>query len=201
MLGVRADYDLGKNATIGGTFMQLFERPFTQKVNFGEDPINNKVYGLDFSFQKETPWLTKALDALPFYSTKAASSIAFNAELAALRPGHARGVNQADDEGAVYLDDFEGTTSSINLGTQILNWNLASVPQNAGQNGGREFPESRLIDDTRGGVNRAKLNWYNLEFGIAGPEDDPYTRRVPITEIFENEQSFNTGLGLSLIHI
>ena len=38
MLGVRADYELGKNATIGGTFMQLFERPFTQKVNFGEDP-------------------------------------------------------------------------------------------------------------------------------------------------------------------
>ena len=63
MLGVRADYELGKNATIGGTFMQLFERPFTQKVNFGDDPINNKVYGLDFSFQKETPWLTKALDA------------------------------------------------------------------------------------------------------------------------------------------
>ncbi len=195
MLGVRADYELGKNATIGGTFMQLFERPFTQKVNFGEDPINNKVYGLDFSFQKEAPWLTKALDALPFYSTKAESSIAVSAELAALRPGHAKGVNQADDDGAVYLDDFEGTTSSINLGTQILNWNLASVPQNAGQNGGRAFPESRLIDDIRGGVNRARLNWYSLEFGTAGSDDDPYTRRVPITEIFENEQSFNTGLG------
>ncbi len=195
MLGIRADYELGKNATIGGTFMQLFERPFTQKVNFGEDPINNKVYGLDFSFQKDAPWLTKALDALPFYSTKTESSISVSAEVAALRPGHARGVNQADDEGAVYLDDFEGTTSSINLGTQILNWNLASVPQGAGENGGRDFPESRLIDDIRGGVNRAKLNWYNLEFGVAGPSDDPYTRRVPITDIFENEQSFNTGLG------
>jgi len=195
MLGVRADYELGKNATIGGTFMQLFERPFTQKVNFGEDPINNKVYGLDFSFQKNAPWLTKALDALPFYSTSAESSISVNAEVAALRPGHARGINQADDDGAVYLDDFEGTTSSINLGSQILNWNLASVPQDAGENGGKDFPESRLIDDIRGGVNRAQLNWYSLEFGIAGPDDDPYTRRVPITEIFENEQSFNTGLG------
>ncbi len=195
MLGVRADYELGKNATIGGTFMQLFERPFTQKVNFGEDPINNKVYGLDFSFQKETPWLTKALDALPFYSTKAASSISVNAEFATLRPGHARGIDQADDEGAVYLDDFEGTTSSINLGTQILNWNLSAVPQGAGQSGGRSFPESQLVNDIRGGVNRARLNWYNLEFSTAGPADDPYTRRVPITDIFENEQSFNTGLG------
>ena len=153
------------------------------------------MYGLDFSFQKDAPWLTKALDALPFYSTKAPSSISVNAELAALRPGHARGVNQADDDGAVYLDDFEGTTSSINLGSQILNWNLASVPQNAGVNGGKDFPESRLIDDIRGGVNRARLNWYSLEFGVAGPDDNPYTRRVPITEIFENEQSFNTGLG------
>jgi len=52
MLGVRADYELGKDAVIGGTFMQLFERPFTQKVNFGDDPINNRVYGLDFSMQK-----------------------------------------------------------------------------------------------------------------------------------------------------
>ncbi|MEM6319109.1 MAG: cell surface protein SprA [Bacteroidota bacterium] len=193
MLGVRADYELGKDASIGATYMQLFERPFTQKVNFGEDPINNRVYGLDFNFQKPAPWLTKALDALPFYSTKAESSISLSAEFAALKPGHARGINQADDEGAVYLDDFEGTTSSILLGSALTNWALSSVPARPGASSGRVFPEARLIDDIRGGVNRAKLNWYSLEFTISEGADNPYTRQVITQEIFENEQSANFG--------
>ena len=61
LLGIRADYELGKNSNIGATFMQLFERPFTQKVNIGDDPINNKVYGLDFNFQKETPCVDQSI--------------------------------------------------------------------------------------------------------------------------------------------
>ncbi|MEM1119145.1 MAG: cell surface protein SprA [Bacteroidota bacterium] len=200
MLGVRADYELGKNATIGGTFMQLFERPFTQKVNFGDDPINNKVYGLDFSFQKEAPWLTKALDALPFYSTKAESSIAVSAEFAALQPGHARAINQADDGGAVYIDDFEGAASPTSLGIPVTEWALAAVPQGAGRTGGRAFPESELIDDIRGGVNRADLDWYTIDQTLsAGAANNPYTRQVQTTEIFKNEQTqaaagFNTGI-------
>ena len=74
--------------------MHLFERPFTQKVNIGDDPINNRIFGLDFSFSKEAPWLTKAVDALPVISTKAPSNISFTAEAAALRPGHSRAINQ-----------------------------------------------------------------------------------------------------------
>jgi len=200
MLGVRADYELGKNATIGGTFMQLFERPFTQKVNFGDDPINNKVYGLDFSFQKNAPWITKALDALPFYSTKAESSISVSAEFATLKPGHARAINQADDGGAVYIDDFEGAASPTSLGIPVSEWAIASVPQKAGRNGGKAFPESELIDDIRGGVNRADLDWYSIDQTLtAGAGDDPYTRQVQTREIFPNDQSqtangFNTGI-------
>ena len=58
MLGLRADYEVNNdNFNIGATFLQLFERPFTQKVNLGEDPINNKIYGLDINFSKELPWL------------------------------------------------------------------------------------------------------------------------------------------------
>ncbi|MCC7506838.1 MAG: cell surface protein SprA, partial [Saprospiraceae bacterium] len=64
MLGARFDYELNKDITLGATFMNLFERPLTQKVNFGDDPINNKMYGLDVGISKDAPWLTKAVDAL-----------------------------------------------------------------------------------------------------------------------------------------
>ena len=191
MLGVRADYELGKDAVIGGTFMQLFERPFTQKVNFGDDPINNRVYGLDFSMQKNAPWLTKALDALPFYSTRAESSVSVTAELATLRPGHARAINQADDEGAVYIDDFEGSASPTSLGIPTTEWALASVPKDAGANGGRNFPESELVDDIRGGVNRGKINWYSIDQTLN--DTATYTRQVQTIEIFQNEQNGNTN--------
>ena len=45
MLGLRADYEINENLSVGGTYMKLFERPFTQKVNLGEDPINNTITG------------------------------------------------------------------------------------------------------------------------------------------------------------
>ncbi len=71
MLGLRADYEVNDNLAVGGTFMQLFERPFTQKVNIGEDPINNRIYGFDATYNKPSGWLTRILDKLPLFSTNA----------------------------------------------------------------------------------------------------------------------------------
>src|SRR5699024_4220524 len=75
MLGLRADYALNKKMNIGATYMHLWESPTTQKVNIGNDPISNRVFGLDFSYEDEAPWLTRAVDALPFIDTKEQSSI------------------------------------------------------------------------------------------------------------------------------
>lgn len=90
MLGMRADYEQKrKDFTVGANTVQLFERPQTFKVNIGDDPINNRVYGLDFTFNKEAPWLTRAVDKIPFVIPKAKSSIQVAAEGAYLQPGHA----------------------------------------------------------------------------------------------------------------
>ncbi|MBK9983287.1 MAG: hypothetical protein IPP15_12940 [Saprospiraceae bacterium] len=59
MLGLRADYTLNKHISFGATYMHLFERPYTQKVNIGDDPINNTIYGLDFNYSNEAPWADK----------------------------------------------------------------------------------------------------------------------------------------------
>ena len=65
MLGLRADYEFNDNLSIGATYLRLFERPFTEKVNIGNDPINNRIYGLDLAYSSEAPFITKMVDKLP----------------------------------------------------------------------------------------------------------------------------------------
>ncbi len=93
----------------------MHERPLTQKVDYGEDPISNLVLGMDARYNTESMLLTKAVDALPFYSTKTPSTIDFEAEFAKLIPGHAKSI---DKSGNAYIDDFEGTKTSISLKTR-----------------------------------------------------------------------------------
>ena len=92
MVGARLDYWISDNFTIGGTFLRLSERPFTQKVNFGDDPIRNSVYGLDLQYSSDAPWITKAVDKIPLIQTKAKSNISLVMEGAWLRPGHNKAV-------------------------------------------------------------------------------------------------------------
>ena len=104
--GLRLDYYLNEKLALGGTFMRLTERPFTQKTTVGEDPIKNTVLGVDANYQSESPALTRFLDKLPIYSTTAPSLISVSGEVASLLPGHSKQINSLDPEGSVYVDDF-----------------------------------------------------------------------------------------------
>ncbi len=200
MLGLRADYEVSKNVSLGATYMHLFERPYTQKVNIGDDPINNRIYGLDLNYSNTSPWLTKLVDKIPLINTTAESNVTFEAEVAALKPSHSKAIDKSrgDNEGVVYLDDFEGTTSNFDLRTPTTAWLLASTPQNFEVNGMPKFTESKLIDDIRYGVNRADINWYRIDQGVrnqsAGSSENPYTRAVNQQEIFQN-RSVRFGLN------
>ncbi len=207
LIGLRADYKFNENFNLGATYLQLFERPFTQKVNIGDDPINNKIWGLDLQFSEDAPWLTRFVDKIPGIDTKAPSNISVFAEAAALRPGHAKAINEQageDTGGIVYIDDFEGAANSISLGNQPRNWFLASVPQNDAKNSNPLFPEADLINDLRAGANRARLNWYNLTItGLRGgtgfggfnqnvnpPSGVPFNVQNPYTAIIEQQEIF-----------
>jgi cell surface protein SprA len=39
LAGARFDYKVNKDLVLGGTIMNLYERPLTQKVNVGDEPI------------------------------------------------------------------------------------------------------------------------------------------------------------------
>lgn len=191
MIGSRFDYELSKDINIGGTFMNLFERPLTQKVNIGDDPINNKMYGLDFNISKEAPWLTKFVDKLPFISTKEPSTITAQAEFAALQPGHNRAINQGGDKGGiVYIDDFEGSTANLPLANPANAWVIASTPQGDDD----LFPEASATLDSAlslaRGANRAGITWYVPDPSARDAVDatNPYSRVMEYQDIFPNRQ-------------
>jgi cell surface protein SprA len=198
-MGLRADYFVNDKLSLGGTFVKLGERPFFIKQSYGEDPIRNKMYGLDVDYRSDWPRLSKWLDKLPFYSTKAMSSITAYGEVAFLDPGHAPQIGRGN-EGVSYIDDFEGTRSAIDLRFPIISWNLASTPS--------QFAESTLSNNLAYGFNRAKLAWYNIEpvlqernnsnNPLRGNPDElskPETRQVLQRELFPN-RSTDFGQGL-----
>lgn len=163
LLGNRFDYWINDNFTLGATWLRLSERPYTQKVNIGDDPISNTMLGFDMNLTQDAPWLTRGLDKLPFYTTKETSTITFAGEIAKFIPGHSDAIGKGD-EGTIYIDDFEGSRSSYDLKFPFSSWVLGSTPQNGlDENGQILFPESLLFDTLAYGYNRAKLAWYTLD--------------------------------------
>ncbi|MFZ0282979.1 MAG: cell surface protein SprA [Bacteroidales bacterium] len=188
LLGTHLDYRFNNNFNIGGTILHLNERPYTQKVNFGEEPISNTIWGLNTSYRSESQLLTNLLDKIPLLETSTPSSIAFNGEFADLIPGHSRAISNA---GNSYIDDFE--SSEIPLDLKSFNaWSVASIPQGQDQ----LFPEARLNNNLTGGVNRAKISWYVIDplFLRNGSSTPGHIKQNPdlqsshfVREIYENE--------------
>ncbi|MFN0030564.1 MAG: cell surface protein SprA [Flavobacteriales bacterium] len=155
LIGTRFDYTFSDNLTVGATLMNLRERPVTQKVNIGDDPVNNTTIGIDGAFQKESPFITRLVDGIPFIDTKAKSNISISGEAARIFPGHSKAVSK---DGNAYVDDFEGSQSVIDL-RSLNQWFLASTPQAQPQ----LFPEGSLDNDLTFNYNRAKTSWYVID--------------------------------------
>jgi cell surface protein SprA len=155
LVGTHLDYRFSDNFNLGGTFLHLNERPYTQKVNFGEEPISNTIWGLNTSYKSESQFLTNMIDKIPLLSTSTPSTLSFFGEFANLIPGHSRAITNA---GNSYIDDFEA--SEIPLDLKSFNaWTIASLPQGQEQ----LFPESRFNNSLVSGYNRAKLAWYVID--------------------------------------
>lgn len=155
LFGTRLDYKVNKDLTLGGTLLRLNEKPVTQKVNIGDEPVSNTIWGLDYNYKTDAPFLTRLVDKIPLINTKEMSTIVTQGEFAQLIPGNAKAIGKS---GNSYIDDFEGSIALIDIKNQQA-WTLASIPQ--GQTA--LFPEAALNDDIRIGMNRAQFNWYNID--------------------------------------
>ncbi len=190
-LGLRLDYKYSNKLTLGATLERLKELPFFSKVNYGEDPIDNTMYGVDFNYNSPFPFMTRLLNRLPFYSTTAPSNITAYGEAAVLKPGHPPQIGSGS-QGLIYIDDFEGSTTNLDLRFPFVSWILASTPS--------AFPESQNNNSLTYGYNRAKIAWYNIDPTLQDPQNasnplannlqalsDPRVRSVYTNELFPLE--------------
>ena len=203
LVGTHLEYAFSKDFTLGGTFMHLSEMPLTTNVAYGNDPISNTMWGMNTSYRTESMWLTDMLNKIPLLNLTKPSSINVNAEFAQLIAGNTSG-------STVYVDDFEGATTNINLSTPY-SWTLASTPV------GTLFPEASLTNDVNYGKNRALLNWFTIDQSvfagnsslapsyISGNKDllsNNLTRQVLQQEIFPNLQStYGTSTYLPILNL
>jgi len=204
-IGVRLDYLASKKFTVGATLERLKELPFFTKVNYGEDPIDNTMYGVDFNYNSDFPALTRILNTLPFYNTTTPSHITAYGEGAVLKPGHPPQIGSGS-EGLIYIDDFEGSTTSLDLRFPFVAWILASTPSS--------FPESQDNNSLPYGYNRAKMAWYNIDPTLQDPTNasnplasnlqalsDPRVRAVYTNELFPQETTDITDALLTTFDV
>ena len=183
--GLNVEHKFNDKFLIGGTFLKMTERPFTQKSDYNQESVNNTIVGLNTNFSTEVPFFTRLVNKLPNIETEAPSNLSFRGEFAYLFP-NAPKTSNFNGEPTSYIDDFEGSQSNIDLKSP-LSWSLASAPIGFGG----ELNE----DDLNYGYKRAKLSWYNIDPVFytdppSGIDDNDLssnkTRRIFSQELFPN---------------
>ncbi len=184
--GINVEHQFNENFLIGGTFINLKERPLTQKANYSYEPINNTILGFNLNYSTEVPFLTRLVNKLPNIDTDVKSNVSVRGEFAYLLPGSPAN-NDFDGEATSYIDDFEASQTSIDINNP-LSWELSSVPIGFGG----ELPNG----DLNVGYKRAKMAWYTVDpifysnrrpDGISDSDISTYAaRRVSLNEIFPN---------------
>ena len=207
--GLRAEYSVSDNISIGSTYFNLNEQPVQDKIRLGDEPVNNTVIGMDANAEFDMPWITRLIDKVPLLQTRAPSRFSLSGEFAQLRPGVAQtnAVEDAIDDGRLYedeerglsfIDDFEG----VDIGLNFLNpsrWSLAAAPaavpgygpdQIFFQDNSLQAPSPTLNDKIARSDLRSQFSWYsiprNIESILGDVERTPESQPVEVTDVFPN---------------
>ena len=60
--GINVEHQFHENFILGGTLLNLNERPITQKANFDSEPINNTIFGIYGNYATEVPFFTRLVN-------------------------------------------------------------------------------------------------------------------------------------------
>lgn len=152
MFGLNWEYDFTKNFQLSGTIQHLSEQALTTKVSMGSEPLKNTLWGINLNWRKESQWLTNVLDKIPFLHLTQPSQISFTGEFAQLIAGEAGGTQ----DNASYIDDFEGTKTTIDVMTPT-SWFISSVPS---LNFKDDYSDKTGLNS---GFHRSRLAWYTID--------------------------------------
>jgi cell surface protein SprA len=157
-MGVNVEHKISEKFLIGGTFLKMTERPFTQKSNYGQESVNNSIFGFNTNFATEVPFLTRLVNKLPNIDTDVPSNVSVRGEVAFLKPNSPKG-DRFEGESTIYVDDFEGSQTNIDMRSPLA-WSLSSTPKKSAQS---LYDFNELADDLSYGYKRAKLSWYSID--------------------------------------
>jgi cell surface protein SprA len=206
-MGVNVEHKISDNFLIGGTYLKMTEKPFTQKSSFGQESVNNTIFGFNTNFSTEVPFLTRLVNKLPNLDTDVPSNLSVRGEIAFLKPDSPK-ADQFEGESTIYVDDFEGSQSTIDMRSAYA-WSLSSTPD---RNVRSTYDFNASSNDLSYGFKRAKLAWYSIDpvFYTQKPSgitnDDlsfNSTRRIyseelyPLTDIAQGQSQVINTLDLS----
>lgn len=187
-IGLNLERKFNENLLIGATAVNYLETPLTQKVQYGQESVNNTMLGMNLIYNNQVPFLTRITNKIPLVKTDAPSNISFRAEAAYLIPGESKNAQNQS-----YIDDFEQTSSKISLKDPSM-WGLASKPE---QNPNDAiFNTGNLNDNIAYGYGRGLVSWYNIDprfYGVGGNAPNGITsksvsnhmsRRVNLNELY-----------------
>jgi len=155
-LGIDVEHKFSDNLIAGVSILNLNEKPITQKALFGQEPINNTIFGLNASYGTEVPKLTKWVNKLPNIDTDVASNFSIRADFAYLMPGSPKRI-ELEGEATSYVDDFEGSQIPLEI-KSIQQWHMSSTPQFQ-----TNFDFGGNATDISYGYKRARLAWYTID--------------------------------------
>ncbi len=205
LLGAHVDYTLGQNLHLGGTIQHMSESPpgYLRRVQMGNEPVSNTIFGFDAAIQQKSKFLTRMIDALPLISTKETSAFDFSGEFAQLIPA----VNN-DVQNNAFIDDFEAARNIFSLNSQAIAWRPGATPQ--------MFPQG-TPQNLEKHFKRAKISAYIADISLYGqgntnlpsgvnPDDAAkyaYERAVSATNLFPNKAQPNniTGIPIGIMDV
>ena len=188
--GLNVEHKFNDELQIGATYINLNERPLTQKSSYNVEPINNTIIGFNANYSTEVPFLTRLVNKLPNIDTDVESNVSVRGEFAYLIPGAPK-VSDFGGKATVYIDDFEASQTAVDVKSP-LSWYLGSTPEEF-----RIDPNASAGDLLQYNYQRARLNWYTIDpifYSSQRPEgindedlSSPFTRRVFRDEIFPEQ--------------
>jgi cell surface protein SprA len=191
-MGINVEHKFSDKFLVGATFLKMTERPFTTKSNYGQESVNNTIFGANVNYATEVPLLTRLANKLPNIDTDVPSNLSVRGEIAFLKPDTPK-ADQFEGESTIYVDDFEGSQTTIDMRSP-LSWSLSSVPIHNPDV--TEYPDFGAdANDLSYGYRRAKLNWYTIDPtfyaqtpGELNPQDIAFnaTRRIYSEELYPN---------------
>ncbi len=197
LLGLDLNYQFNKDFNIGATIMHFSEKALTEKVNIGDEIINNTMWGVNLSYNTDFMWLTNLVNKIPTVNATQPSTLNLTAEFAQLVPNKQK---SGSNQGSSYVDDFESSQTGIDLRSPY-SWFLASTPYDPSEDA--LFKEAKLSNNIDYGKNRALLAWYYIDrmftqknSGLApgyiksdlAQLSNPYVREVTSQEIFPGRE-------------